>query len=183
MASTQQESETGRGAAQGRAAESPVLPPIAKPQQEHAWLSRLIGDWDFEGEGQDEKGAVSRTTGIERVRSLGGLWIMAEGEGDMPGLGSVTTVMTLGYDPRQGYLGTWIGSMMTHLWVYRGTLDESGRTLTLESQGPSMMDPARLVPYRDAITIESDDHRIMTSQAPTDDGKWITFMTMNYRRR
>jgi Protein of unknown function (DUF1579) len=35
------------------------------------------------------------------VRSLGGLWILAEGQGEMPGCGAATTVLTLGYDPQK----------------------------------------------------------------------------------
>jgi hypothetical protein len=39
----------------------------------------------------------------------------------MPGGGAATMFLTLGYDPqRERYVGTWIGSMMTHLWGVRG---------------------------------------------------------------
>lgn len=57
-------------------------------------------------------------TQTESVRSLGGLWILAEGQSEMPGGGAATTMMTLGYDAqKQRYVGTWIGSMRTCLWV------------------------------------------------------------------
>ncbi len=47
--------------------------------------------------------------GTESVRSLGGLWTQAEGRGEMPGGGTATMMMTLGYDPqRKRYVGTWI---------------------------------------------------------------------------
>ena len=46
-----------------------------------------------------------KSTGVDVVRSLGGLWIIAEGEGEMPGGGTAKTIMTLGYDPRLG--ATW----------------------------------------------------------------------------
>jgi len=39
--------------------------------------------------------------GTESVRSLGGLWILAEGQGETPGSGSATTILTLGYDPQR----------------------------------------------------------------------------------
>jgi len=55
----------------------------------------------------------SKTKGTEVVRSLGGLWIVSEGEGEMPDGGTGKTVMTLGYDPQNNrYVGTFIGSMM-----------------------------------------------------------------------
>jgi hypothetical protein len=59
-----------------------------------------VGEWTFEGEsptGPDQPGA--KMSGIERVRSLGDLWIVAEGQGDMPGVDPTTTMLTLGFDP------------------------------------------------------------------------------------
>jgi len=66
------------------------------------------------------------------VRSLGGLWILAEGRGEMPGGAPATMLMTLGYDPAKNrFVGTWVGSMMTHLWVYQGWLNETGRGMSV----------------------------------------------------
>jgi hypothetical protein len=49
---------------------------------------------------------ASKFEGSESVRPLGGLWILAEGQGEMPGCGAATTVLTLGYDPqKQRYVG------------------------------------------------------------------------------
>jgi hypothetical protein len=122
-----------------------------------------------------------RTT--ESVRSLGGFWILAEGRGQMPDGTAATTMMTLGYDPqKQRYVGTFIASMMTHLWRYDGALDGSERVLTLDTEGPSMAAPGKMARYRDVIEVESDDHRVLTSHMQGDDGKWHLFMTAHYRR-
>ncbi len=154
----------------------------AQPQQEHRWLQQLVGEWTFEGEAIGPDQQAMRQTGTERVRSLGDLWIVAEGEGDMPGGGPATWMMTLGYDPQQErYLGTWVGSMMTHLWVYEGQLDETGKTLPLEAEGPGMT-PGSTARYRDVIELVSDDHRTLTSYVLGDDGQWHRFMTVDYRR-
>ncbi len=95
-----------------------------EPQKEHAWLQQLVGEWTYEHEarmGPDQP--PMKATGTESVRSLGGLWVLAEGQTEMPGVGEGRMLMTLGYDPeRKRYVGTWIGSMMTHLWVYDGAL-------------------------------------------------------------
>ena len=46
--------------------------------------------------------------------------------------------MTLGFDPQKGgYVGTWIGSMTSFLWIYRGTLDRAEKILTLDTEGPN----------------------------------------------
>jgi len=102
----------------------------------------------------------------------------------MPGGGAATTLMTLGYDPTtRRYVGTWVGSMMTHLWVYDGALDAAERALTLDAGGPHMTDQTRMTRYRDVIEFRSDDHRVLTSHVLGDDGKWHEFMTANYRRQ
>jgi hypothetical protein len=122
--------------------------------------------------------------GTESVRSIGGLWIVAEGQGEMPGGGTATSMMTLGYDPqKQRYLGTWIGSMMTHLWRYEGTLDAAEKVLTLDTEGPDMTAKGKMAKFRDVIEFKSDDHRVLTSHTLGEDGKWCHFMTPHYRRR
>jgi hypothetical protein len=155
------------------------------PQKEHQWLQKLIGEWTFEGEATMEPGKPpEKFTGTERVRSLGGLWILAEGHGECPGGDAATTMMTLGYDPKKKrYVGTWIGSMMTHLWVYAGVLDAAGRVLTLETEGPNIAAEGKLGKFKDVIELKSDDHRVLTSHMLGDDGKWHGFMTANYRRK
>jgi hypothetical protein len=158
---------------------------MAKPQKEHEWLQKLVGDWTMEAEasmGPDKP--AEKTRGTESVRSLGGLWYLAEGQGEMPGGGPATMLMTLGYDPqKQRYGGTWIGSMMTHLWVYDGELDAAGKMLTLNADGPSMAAEGKMTKYRDVIEFKSDDHRVLTSHLLGDDGQWHQFMTAHYRRR
>jgi hypothetical protein len=155
------------------------------PQKEHRWLHKLVGEWTSEAEAKMDPGKPpERFKGTETVRSLGGLWILAEGEGDMPGCGPATTLMTLGYDPvTKRYRGTFVGSMMTHLWVYEGTLDAAEKVLTLDTEGPGIADQGVMVRYRDVITLESDDHRILESHLRGDDGTWQPFMTAHYRRK
>jgi hypothetical protein len=157
----------------------------AEPQQEHRWLNRLVGEWTSESEcitGPDQPPMKGR--GVEVVRSLGGLWTIGEGEGEMPDGGSAQTVMTLGYDPKGGrFVGTFIASMMTHLWTYSsGSLDPSGKVLTLDAEGPSFTGDGT-AKYRDSIEFIDDNHRVMTSHLLGEDGQWLQFMTAHYRRK
>jgi Protein of unknown function (DUF1579) len=157
----------------------------AAPQKEHQWLGKLVGEWTSEGECTMEPGKPpEKFKGTERVRSLGGLWILAEGQGEMPGGGPVTSLMTLGYDPqRKRFVGTFVASMMTHLWVYDGALDAAERQLSLDTEGPSMSGDGTMAKYRDVIEFRSDDHRVLTAHLRGDDGGWHAFMTAHYRRK
>jgi hypothetical protein len=160
-------------------------PKLATPQKEHRWLQKMIGDWSYEVEATAVPGQPAETsTGTESVHSLGGLWVVCAGRGEMAGIGMAYTQMTLGYDTeKKRFVGSWVGSMMTQQWVYEGTLDEARKTLTLESEGPSMKEDGSRALYRDTIRFESDDHRVLTSHVRGDDGQWQAFMTAHYRRK
>ena len=158
----------------------------AKPQKEHQWLHQLMGDWTFETEcmmGPDQPPA--KMTGSESVRSLGGLWVLCEGKGSTPEGHPMLSIMTLGYDPaKKSFLGTFIASMMTHLWIYeRGNLDSAEKLLTLDAEGPSFAGDGKMAKYQDLIEIVSADHRTLSSQMLGADGKWTRFMTAHYRRK
>jgi hypothetical protein len=160
-------------------------PAMAEPQAEHKWLQKLVGEWTCQGEGVMEPGKPPmKFRSTESVRSIDGLWIVAEGRGEMPGCGPSTTIMTLGYDPqKERFVGTFIASMMTHVWHYSGSLNATEKVLTLDTEGPRMTDQAKMVKYRDVIEIQSDSHRILSSHVRGDDGKWRQFMTAHYRRK
>ena len=157
----------------------------AEPQKEHQWLQQLVGEWTSEadcamGPGQPP----TKNYGTERVRMVGGIWMVADGQGEMPGGGTANMIMTLGYDPqKKKYLGTWIGSMMTHMWHYDGEMDASGRILTLSAEGPSMAGDGTMAQYQDIIEIKSTDHRTLSSRVLGPDGTWNHFMTAHYRRK
>ena len=91
----------------------------------------------------------------------------------MPDGGPATTLMTLGYDPQtKRVVGTWVGSMMTHMWVYDAELDPAGKVLALNSEGPSMEDDGTTSRYQDVIEFKSDDHRVLTARVQGADGQW-----------
>ena len=153
------------------------------PQQEHFWLQKLVGEWTFETEATMAPGEPpAKFTGSETVRTLGEIWVLCEGKGEMPGGGTGHTIMTLGYDPaKKRFLGTFIGSMMTHLWLYDGALE--GNVLTLDAEGPDFVTEGKMAKYQDIIEIKNDDERTLSSQTFGDDGKWHHFMTATYRRK
>jgi hypothetical protein len=122
--------------------------------------------------------------GSESVRSLGGIWVVAEGTGELPGAGVAASMMTLGYDPKKGrFVGTWVGSPMAFMWVYDGELDAAKKVLSLYSDGPDFVNEGKMGKYKDVIEFKSDDHRTLTAHALGEDGKWHEFMTADYRRK
>lgn len=149
---------------------------FAKPQAEHHWLDQLIGAWDFEHRCEMPGGTASTTPGRMTCRSLGGLWLIADSSGESAGGGFWSSVMTLGFDPGQKrYVGTFIGSMMTQIWPYRGSLDASGKRLPLWSEGPKF-DASGIGEYRDTIEIIDSDTWHFSSELLADDGQWVKFL-------
>jgi Protein of unknown function (DUF1579) len=155
-----------------------------EPQKEHQWLNKLVGEWTYEGEATMEPGKPpEKFRGKESVRSVGGLWVFCEGTGEMPDGCQAVTFMTLGYDPQKGrFVGSWVGSMMSYLWIYSGTLDAEERVLTLDSEGRNFSGEG-LAKYQDIIEFKSADERTLSSQTLGNDGVWNRFMTATYRRK
>lgn len=155
----------------------------AEPQEEHRWLEQLLGEWTVRSE--DPAGtAPSDEAWVENVRSLNGLWIVCEGKGTMPDGKPGQSLMTLGFNPSTGrYVGTWVGSMMNHMWVYDGEIEDDGRTLALNCEGPDFENPGRTARYQDRITLIDADRRTLTARVETGGGGWKDIMTADYRRR
>ena len=156
----------------------------ADAQPQHQWLQHLVGTWTFTLEsGHGITPGEPSGSGTEVVRSVGDLWVVAEGQATMPGMGLYSTASMLGFNPATGrFVGTYIASFMTHLWVYDGALDEAGRTLTLGSEGPSMADDGTTQYYEDAIKLVSNDERLFSARVQKADGTWQHLMTMRYLR-
>ncbi len=160
-------------------------PKMPGAEKEHDWLKQLVGEWEMESEMVSGPGQpAQKIKGIESVRTVGGLWVFAQSKGCTPMGVPMTAVLTLGFDPqKKKYVGTWIDSHLNHLWLYEGTIDPTGKILTLETEGPDMKDITKRAKYRDVLEIKSKDHKVLTSSTLGEDGKWTTFMTANYRRK
>jgi hypothetical protein len=156
----------------------------AKPEAAHHWLDQLLGEWTWVGEcnmGPDKP--PMHSVGTEVVRSLGGLWTIGEGRGEMDGQEIGKTIMSLGYDPEtKRYVGTFIGSMMTYMWIYSGSVNEEKTILTLDTEGPNFIQSG-MAKYQDIIEFINPDQRTLKSQFMGEDGKWFHFMTATYTRK
>lgn len=148
------------------------------PQEQHRWLERLLGEWTYASPSEPN------FDGTETVKPIGGLWVVGESVSKMPDGQPALMRITLGYHSGKGhFVGTWIGSMMSHMWIYKGTLDSTGQILTLECEGPDSTNPGKVAPYRDIIEFTSNDTRLLRSETPGPDGAWKEFMRLEYRRK
>lgn len=155
----------------------------AQPTENHRWLLQLVGDWTYASDafmGPDQPRQTFH--GTERVRALGELWILGEGSMGTPGEGEDRMLLTLGYDPaQQCFVGSWIGSMMTHHWTYTGQLDAARKVLTLDAEGPDMSGAGGTAKYQDIIELDGDK-RVLRSRMLGADGQWLEFMVAHYTR-
>jgi hypothetical protein len=154
-----------------------------KPQKEHQWLQQLAGQWDYDAEMIMEPGQPPmKATGTETGRIIGGFWAVTENRGDFMGT-PFTGIMTLGYDPdKQKYTGTWVDSMSSYLWKYQGTLDSSGRKLTLDTEGPCPQEGGKIIKFKEVIELKAPDQKVFTSSREKD-GKWVQMMKITSRKR
>ena len=163
---------------------SQEVPVPAEATSEHRWLQQLVGEWEMVSEATMEPGAepmIMEST--QSVRSIGGLWFLVEGSAEIGGR-AFTSLLTLGYDTTaEAFIGTWVDSTQTHMWSYRGSLDEARKVLTLETEGPSVVDPTKTGRYRDTIEVLDPDRWVMTSSAQGEDGTWTLFMRAEHRRK
>ena len=154
---------------------------------EHAWLLQLVGEWDasWDMKPGTEDGSANWKS-HESIKAIGDLWIVAEGSTGSPGQ-AFSSMLTIGYDPDEdngegAFVGSWVDSMQTRMWTYRGKLDENKRVLTLSAEGPSMTDPTKTSQYEDRIELIDADHKRITSVGMGDDGEWVQYMQVNFTR-
>ncbi len=164
-------------------AEPGGCPLATPPTPDHGWLHRMLGEWRFEtecvmGPGQEPQ----KASGTERVRALGAYWVVGESEGGMPGGGQARWIVTMGFDPgAQRFRGTFVGSMMPHMFVYDGKLEADGRTLTLDTEAPAMDRPG-MARFQDIVEMVGDDRRVLTSRVQGPDGSWTQIMSSHFQR-
>ena len=94
------------------------------------------------------------------------------------------SLQMIGYDPaKKKYIGTWADSMTNHLWQYEGTVDKTGKKLTLNTKGPSMSGDGGTSNYRDSYEFTDDDTFVAQSAVEGPDGKWQVMMEGSGKRR
>jgi len=154
---------------------------FAESQEQHRWLEQLVGQWRVEQECMESDKKTLMMSDMV-CRMIGGLWLVSENTGQSEKGGVWICIMTLGYDPQQNaYHGTFVGSMMTHLWQYRGQVDATGRRLPLATRGPRLEGSGQ-ANYRDTVEIVSADKWLFTGEMQQEDGAWKRIMHSTHSR-
>lgn len=158
------------------------FPEPPKPTKEHEWLKQFVGEWDIDSEASFGPEQTMTCAGKQTSRMLGDYWVVNDGE--MTPMGMVMkSIQMIGFDPRtKKFVGTFVGSGDTTFWKYEGSLDKTGKKITLEANGPNML-TGKMTKFRDEYEFKSPDHIVMNGSMLGDDGKWVTFMTGNMMRK
>jgi hypothetical protein len=160
------------------------IPQFPQPTKEHQLLQKFVGEWETTAEGKmGPDQPVMTCKGTATSRMLGGFWLVTENENEMMGM-KINAMQTIGYDTtKKKYVGTWVDSMLNHMWEYEGSADADGKKLILEAEGPNMLSPGKTAKFRDAYEFKSPDHIEATSSMQGEDGKWVEFMVGQIRRK
>src|SRR5690349_5912421 len=157
---------------------------LPKPTAEHAWLQQLVGRWDADVQTHaDPTGKEPEHSKVtEDVRPVGGFWVVSENTGTMMG-SPFKGIQTLGYDVnKQKYTGTWVDSISGNQWQFEGSLDPSGKILTLEGDGFCPM-AGKPIHAKDVLEVSDKNHKVFKSFIQDDKGQWIQTMTIHYQRK
>lgn len=163
--------------------EQQTAPGIPTPQAQHRWLEQFVGEWTYEGECELAMQDDNRMSGVQTVRSLGGLWITLDGQGRIPGGTPAQMHIVLGFDPTKNrFVGSSVCSMMAEIWNYDGELSADERTLSLFAEGPDCRKPGQISQFKDVIEKIDDNHHTFTAYV-LENGQWLKMMSLRYQRR
>lgn len=159
-------------------------PEMAKPTKEHKLLEQFAGKWISEAKAAMAPGQEPIVCkGAETGRMMGGLWLVAMGEAEMPDGQKGESMITLGYDPaKKCYVGTFVCSAQDMMWEYTGKFDETGKKLILSTEGPSMLETGKTAKYEETMELVDANHKTFTSKILMPDGKWMELVKVTYER-
>ncbi len=156
---------------------------LPKPGKQHEALKFFEGTWDATAKFMAEPGKpMAESKGSEKAEMvLGGFWLTFEYKGEMMGA-PFTGRGTLGFDQqKQKYVGTWIDSMKSGLFLSEGTADEHGKVFTMIAQGYCDGE-GKAITMKQVYEIKDKDAWMLSFITPNPDGKEMTMGTIEYKR-
>lgn len=164
---------------------SPETLALMAPGPMHSLLQPLVGEWSLRGKWRMTPDAdwEEFTADVEREWIMDGRFVreIVESEWmDRPfqGMG------ILGYDNLREELSfVWVENMATTTWTSTGSIDESGKVLTLVGENSNAMTGEKNAWSKSVIEITSADEHSYTGYMKTRDGEVFENMTMVLQRK
>lgn len=125
--------------------------------EEHKEIMKGVGEWEGTLTMSMPGAPAEPIKATETVTAIGEFWTQGKFQCDFMGqpfMGSGTT----GYDPaKKKFVGTWIDSMTTEMFIMEGTMDPKTKVLTMNWEAPSMATGER-VPHRMETVFKGDSY-------------------------
>lgn len=154
------------------------------PGKEHAFLAKSAGSWTAKVKSwMDPSQPPEETEGtMETKVVLGGRYIEDKYEGNMFGQ-PFSGIGVTGFDNfKKKYVSTWIDSAGTGILMMTGSLDKSGKVLTMTGTMDDLM-TGKPMKFRSVSTHVDDDHHRFEMWMPGRDGKMFKSLEMEYARK
>ena len=156
-----------------------AVPASANSHMEAAsHLKKCAGTWDATVHMGPET-----SKGTETVKIIGdGMWLVTDFESVMAGAPFTGHGVT-GFDAKKNkYVGIWVDSMSPHAMHMEGSMDASGKKMTMTGDAP---DPAtgKMIKHTMTETYLDADTREFVMSVPGPDGKAMDMMKIVYKRR
>jgi hypothetical protein len=171
-------------AAQDMGGKDQEPPPMPKASKEHAVLKEGVGTWDYVMKFRMGPDAPEQEIkGVETVTMLGDFWAIFDLKTDdfmgmkWHGHG------TLGYDEeKKKYIGTFIENMGPHRMLGEGTMDATGKVLTMIWDGIDH-ETGKPGKMKEVSERKDKDSGTMTMTKIGSDGKESPMFTITYTRK
>lgn len=129
---------------------------------EHAQLKAMEGKWNTKVTmWMGPEPTTSNGTAVNRA-IMDGRFIQTDYTGDFAGE-KFTGLGYTGYDNlRKKFVGTWMDSMSTGVYLTHGSYDAATSTYTYAGEFPDFMDPTKSIKVRETVKIDSADQHTMS---------------------
>jgi hypothetical protein len=128
------------------------------PGPEHGILMEMVGRWNVDCTYFMGPGEPMKTQATETIEAVGAFWTVSLFDAEFMGQ-PFQGRCVMGFDQKRGkWVGTWIDSMSSHLFVMEGDMDPGTKALEMHCEGPAPM-TGELIPYRNVSSIREDGKR------------------------
>jgi hypothetical protein len=156
---------------------------LAQPGPEHEFFEHFLGSWKYESTMWMEPSAEPMITLGESTGKmiLGGRFLQTEYRGDFMGM-PFQGLGIDGYDRvAEKFVSVWMDNMGTMMIQLEGSLDKSGKVLTMHAEFLNPMN-REVQKVRSVTTILDDKSHKFQWFGPGPDGKEFLTMEMHYTR-